>query len=139
MLVNTETHHCHTAGLGALCAVEQAEVRGSSSRSPQMQVSSAMLPKGTLARRAQTCQLTARGTSAWEAAVTDVSPSGTAQLLPREKMQYSADSIAVFPACISPTPISLPELGRGGTNLPPKCYLKPLRCQCKSQDELQRW
>lgn len=139
MLVNTDTHHCHTTGLGALCAVDQAEIRGSSSHSPQVQVISAMLPKGTPARQAQSCQLTTRGMSEWEAAVADVSPSGTSQLLPREKTQHSADSIAVFPARISPPPISLPELGRGGTNLPPKCYLKPLRCQCKSQDELQRW
>lgn len=45
--IDSETPHCHHSGLGALYAVAQAEIRGSSSHSPLMQVLSDALWNGT--------------------------------------------------------------------------------------------
>ena len=70
VLANTETPHCHTPWLRALSAVEQAETGGSSSHSPPMQVSSAVLQERTQAKQAPTCQLTTRAVSKQDAAVT---------------------------------------------------------------------
>lgn len=69
VLVNTETPQHHTSGLGAFFATEQAEIGGNSSHSPPMQVSSAVLWKGTQAKQSQTCQLTAQAMSEQDAAV----------------------------------------------------------------------
>lgn len=67
--VDTGTPHCHNSGLGAVCAVAQGEIRGSSSHSPLMQMLSDVLWNGTQAKPAQTCQMTAWSVSEQDASM----------------------------------------------------------------------
>lgn len=103
--VNTETPQPHASGLWALSAVEQAEIGGSSSHSPPMPISSAVLWKGTQPKQAQTCQLTTRGMSEQDAAVTAQMSHPLAQLsyCPGRKHSALLSMVAVFPARVSPS------------------------------------
>lgn len=131
--VDTGTPHCHNSELGAVCAVAQGEIRGSSSHCPLMQMLSDVLWNGTQAKPAQTCQMTAWSVSEQDASMSaNFSPSGTDPWLPRENMQCSAELQSCLPCpCLTrliAPPISPTESGHGGTNLFPKCYLKWLCC-----------
>lgn len=102
--VDTETPHYHSSGLGALCAVAQGEIRGSSSRSPTMQVLSDILWKGTQAKPAQKCELTPWSIPEQDAAMTAQLSHPLAQLHSCAGRTCSAplSSRAVFPGCVSP-------------------------------------
>lgn len=102
--VDTETPYFHSSGLGALCAVAEDEIRGSSSHSPPMQVLSDVLWNGTQAKPAQTCQLTAQSTSEQDAAVTAQLSCPLAQLhgCPWRTCSTLLSSRAVFPVRVSP-------------------------------------